>query len=202
MSARHAVVVAAVLTLSACVTGDPAQPPPAAAPEAVDTAEPTTADADPEVTAWAQRVCGGLVEGIAALERLPDADPAEPAAYRDAIDGYLTALDAGFDDMRATLDGAGPPPVDGGDQLFKQGTTQVDGAKTVVGLAKDKLAEVDTSSQAAFQTGFAAVADELRKLVKAGNVVNVLRADPGVDAAFAAAPSCAPLNEAPAQPTS
>ncbi|WP_424183950.1 hypothetical protein ACOBQX_18565 [Actinokineospora sp. G85] len=202
MSARHAVVVVATaLVLSACMTGDPAQPPPAprAAPETV---ESTTADAAPEATAWAQRVCGGLVEGIAALQRLPDADPAKPAAYRDAIDGYLTELGTSFDGMRATLDGAGPPPVDGGDQLLKQGATQIDGAKTVVGLARDKLAEVDTSSQAAFQTGFAAVADELRKLVKAGNVVNVLRADPGIDAAFAAAPSCGPLTEAPAQPTS
>ena len=202
MSVRHAAAAAALLALTACTSGAATPPPASPVASSAGQESATAPAADAEATAWAQQVCGGLVEGISALERLPDGDSRKPAAYRDAIGGYLTELGKSFDGMRATLEGAGPPPVDGGEQLLKQGTAQLDTAKAVVGLAQKKLAATDTSSQAAFQAGFAGVADELRKLVSAGNVVNVLRANPDVDGAFAAAPDCAPLGETSAIPTS
>ncbi|GLZ40311.1 hypothetical protein [Actinokineospora sp. NBRC 105648] len=91
-------------------------------------------------TAWADRVCGVVVAAEAALAAPPPAlDPADPAALRTALSGYLGGLSDSLSTAVSAFSSLRPAPIEGGDRIVQIAEETYRGLRAPLSEAKTAL---------------------------------------------------------------
>ncbi|GAA0510356.1 hypothetical protein GCM10011581_00210 [Saccharopolyspora subtropica] len=189
-STSIAALVAVPLALAGCAAG----PAPAQAPR------PT--GPSPEGVAWTGRMCGLVTGFTQAQQTLPAVDRTNTATARRTVIERLDAAARSADDTVRGLQGLGPSPIGGADQVntgFQQSFTQL---RDLLTAARGRADQVDPTDKQRFQSGMAAVQDELNKSGKLDfrDELTQLEQNKELKAAAARAPECRPFFSQPPQP--
>ena len=185
---RSALLLTAGLVLAAC-GADPAQPP---APSPTSAPSTTAAAAEPTV-AWIGSACSAVAPVLTTLGTPPPIDTNSLPETRQA---YLSYLDQAISQTDTALQGliaAGPPPIQGGQQLADQLRTQLSDLRTDLADARSALAAADPSNPGSLLPALTAAQNALAALGNAAQAVGSVLADQRVRSAFDQAPACGPL---------
>ncbi|WP_106400389.1 hypothetical protein [Actinocorallia populi] len=140
--------------------------------------------------AWATKVCT-TVAGQGLQLKMPALDTSQGAQAKQGIVDFLTQVSGQMQKMDEGLRAAGPPPVDGGREKTDKALTRLDGARKAVDKAATTLRRAKVTDEKSLQTALGSVA---RVMVKYGEYQGPLQdlkaADPKLNIAFLAAPSC------------
>ncbi|MBW0093673.1 hypothetical protein I4I73_29925 [Pseudonocardia sp. KRD-184] len=195
-----ALVAAAGLGLTGCAGGeDPvADPPPAPPAPTAPATGGTTADgtADAGAVAWTDRVCTALLPVVGTLRTPPPVDVTDPAAAQNAYRDYLGEAASRAEAAEQEIASAGPPPVDGGEQLAQDVREQVVDLRADVSEALRQVDAADATNPVAVGQAVAVGGNVLGALGNQVQAVGALTADPELRNAFEQAPACADLRSA------
>lgn len=164
------------------------------------TSEESGANAD--AVAWADEVCGGIGEHVAALTTQPEIDQTNPQAAKDGLAAYLGTMETSLDGMASAVEDAGTPPVDGGEEAVKGFLEQIATAKDSVTSAKTKIEAAPVDDPAAFQAAFTAATADLTALSEMEDPTASFSENPALDAAYKDAANCQELESGSSAPTS
>ena len=182
-----ALVAATGLVLAACAS-DPAPVPTAPEPE------PTpTVTVEEGAVEWTGRVCSALIPVVEALRMPPALDPADPAATQRAYSSYLGDARQKAERALEEVTAAGPPPVEGGEQLAQEVRNQVANLRDDLAEARAQVDRVDPRDPAAIGQAVAAAGNVLSSLGNSTQALSPVSGDPRLEPAFREAPSCAQL---------
>lgn len=197
---RSALVLSvAFLVLAACGTdpAPPPAPPPTTAPPTTappTTAPPaTTASAAAPTVAWVGQVCTAVAPVLAALGSPPPIDTSSLPATRQAYLSYLDQAISQADGALPVLMAAGPPPIEGGQQLADQLRAQLTDLRTDLADARSALAAADPGNPASLLPALTAAREALAALGNAAQAIGAVVADQRLRSAVDQAPACAPL---------
>jgi hypothetical protein len=163
---------------------------------------PTTPELDPQPTpsapddatiAWTDSVCGALVPVVDALQTPPPVNFADPAATREAYLSYIDGALQRAEQAVQEVEGAGPPPVEGGDELAQNVRDQVTDLREDLADARQQIESADPSDVAALGQAVAAVGNVLGSLGNSAHAAGTIAADPRLRPAFEQADSCEQL---------
>jgi hypothetical protein len=154
-----------------------------------------------DAVAWADKVCSGIKDDIAALTQTPDLDSSDPQAAKDGLIAYFGTLETSLDGMASAVQDAGAPPVDGGDEAVKTFVDQISTAKDAVTSAKGKIEAAPVTDPAAFQAAAAGAMSDLAALGEL-DPTTALSANKELSAAYDKAPECQKLEVGGSTPTS
>jgi hypothetical protein len=146
-----------------------------------------------DATAWADEVCSSMKDDIAALTTQPQLDVSNPQAAKDGLIGYFDTLVTSLGGMSDAVTDAGAPPVDGGEDLVKKFTDQIDAAKDAVTGAKTKIEQAPVNDPAAFQAAATAATGDLASLSDLEDPTAGFTANAELKAAYSEAASCKEL---------
>jgi hypothetical protein len=190
---RLAVVVTAMFLLAACSDGGDGG-------DATDDgggAEAETLDAD----AYADRVCGALTDWMSAIEEgnttlqssLENETDLEQVKQR--LLEFLDSTIASTDDMLGTIEGAGAPDVDNGEQIHDELQNLLGQARTAFQDARETVDGLDASDPQALGTGLQELGTSLQTAFD--DVQNPLENTDSteLDEAFAANETCTSLDD-------
>jgi hypothetical protein len=155
-----------------------------------------------DATAWADKVCTGLKDDIAALTTTPKIDQSNPQAAKDGLVAYLSKLGTSLDGMASAVSDAGTPPVDGGEEAVNKFLDQISAAKDSVTSAKSKIEAAPVNDPAAFQAAAAGATQDLQALSNMGDPTASFSESKELDAAYNKAKSCQELENSVSSPTS
>jgi hypothetical protein len=155
-----------------------------------------------DATAWADKVCSGLKDDIAALTTTPEIDQSNPQAAKDGLVAYLAKLETSLDGMASAVSDAGTPPVDGGEDAVNKFLDQISSAKDSVTSAKSKIEAAPVDDPAAFQAAAADATQDLQALSNMGDPTASFSENKELDAAYNKAKSCKELEDSVSSPTS
>lgn len=194
-------VVAVLLTLTAAGCGDKGgDSGSAGSTGASATSEDTGGSSD--VVAWADKVCTGIKDDVAALSTQPDIDQTNPQAAKDGLVAYLSTLETSLDGMASAVTDAGDPPVDGGAEAVKGFTDTIATAKTAVTTAKGKIEAAPVDDPTAFAAAVSSVGSDLTALSNMEDPTKSFSDNKELDAAYNKAPACKDLESGSSSPTS
>ncbi len=180
-----ALVAATGLALAGCAS-DPV--PTAPEPEPTPTATVTQ-----EAVEWTGTVCGALIPVLEALRTPPAVDPADTAATQRAYSSYLgdarQKAERALEEVRA----AGPPPVEGGEQLAQGVRNQVAEMRDDLAEARAQVDRADPNDPVAIGQAVAATGNVLSSLGNSTQALSTVSDNPRLEHAFREAPSCAQL---------
>jgi hypothetical protein len=117
-----------------------------------------------DAVAWADKVCSGIKDDIAAVSNTPEISQTDPQAAKDGLVDYLGTLETSLDGMASAVEDAGTPPVDNGAAAVQGFLDQIASAKESVGSAKTKVEAAPVDDPAAFQTAVAGATSDLAAL--------------------------------------
>ena len=193
---RHPVglrVVALLFTaMSLALTACGVDAPPPAAPSPTVAPTTTAAAAEPTV-AWVGQVCSAVAPVLTTLGAPPPIDPDALPVTRQAYLTYLDQAIAQTDTALPVLVAAGPPPIEGGQQLADQLTTQLTDLRTDLANARSELATADPSNPASLLPALTAARSALAAVGNAAKAIGELVADQRLQSAFDQAPACGSL---------
>ncbi|HEX6353391.1 hypothetical protein [Actinophytocola sp.] len=155
---------------------------------------------DSEAVAWADEVCSGIKDEVSALTTTPELDQSNPQAAKDGLVTYLGTLETSLDGMASAVEGAGTPPVDGGDEAVKSFIDQIGTAKESVTSAKSKIEAAPVDDPAAFQAAAAAAVQDLQAL-SSMDPTSAFSDNEELNAAYNDAPACQELESGSSSPT-
>jgi hypothetical protein len=155
-----------------------------------------------DAVAWADEVCSGIADDIAALTTQPDIDPSNPQAAKDGLVTYLGQLETSLDGMASAVEDAGTPPVDGGEEAATSFLDQIGTAKEAVTSAKTKMEAAPVDDPAAFQTAATGAMQDLQALSEMEDPTSSFSDNPELKAAYDEAESCKALESGSSTPTS
>jgi hypothetical protein len=162
----------------------------------------SSSDSGGDATAWAEKVCSGLKDDIAALTTSPEIDQSNPQAAKDGLVAYLTKLETSLDGMGSAVSDAGTPPVDGGEAAVNKFLDQISSAKDSVTSAKSKIEAAPVDDPAAFQAAAAEANQDLQALSNMGDPTASFSENKELNAAYKKAKSCKELEDSVSSPTS
>jgi hypothetical protein len=165
-------------------------PPPAPSPTVAPT---TTAAAAEPTVAWIGAACTAVAPVLTTLGAPPQIDPNSLPETRQA---YLNYLDQAIGQADTALQGlvaAGPPPIEGGQQLADQLRTQLSDLRADLTDARSALATADPGNPGSLLPALNAARDALAALGNAAQAIGTVLADQRVRSAFDQAPACAAL---------
>ncbi|WP_214370280.1 hypothetical protein [Pseudonocardia sp. H11422] len=180
-----AMVVATGLALAGCAS-NPAPTAPGPGPAPTATVEEATVE-------WTGTVCGALVPVVEALRTPPTPDPSDPAATKQAYSSYLTRALQEAEQALQELTAAGPPPVEGGEQIAQDVREQVTELRDDLAEARAQVDKADPNDSAAVGEAVTAVGNVLGALGNSAQALTTISGDPRLEPAFRQAPSCAQL---------
>ena len=187
---RSALLLTATgLVLAGC--GADPTPPPAPSPTATPT---TTAAAAEPTVAWIGSVCSAVAPVLTTLGAPPPIDTNSLPETRQAYLSYLDQAISLTDTALQGLVAAGPPPIQGGQQLADQLRTQLSDLRTDLADARSALTAADPSNPGSLLPALTAARNALAALGNAAQAVGTVLADQRVRSAFDQAPACAPLH--------
>ena len=169
---------------------------------ASDTNSSSSSDSGGDATAWADKVCSGLKDDIAALTTTPEIDQSNPQAAKDGLVAYLAKLETSLDGMASAVSDAGTPPVEDGEGAVKKFLDQISTAKDSVTSAKSKIEAAPVDDPAAFQAAAADATQDLQALSDMGDPTASFSENKELDAAYNKAKSCQELEDSVSSPTS
>lgn len=147
-----------------------------------------------DATAWSDRVCGALAGFIEAVTSEPAFDTADPVARVRDVRTYLDSAAAAVALSITGLEAAGASPLDGGDEYV----TRLTGTLTQIGTgfvtARDRLAEVDTSSIGTVDAALPVALAPLGQLQNLADPTEGLRSSVELRGATDRAPNCRALH--------
>ncbi|MEW2068168.1 small secreted protein [Streptomyces sp. NPDC007346] len=132
-------------------------------------------DRDDKVNDWAKKVCD---EFQPQLQKITDAnasiqqqtaDNSTPADVQKADSAAFQQISQAYKSLGATVDSAGPPPVDDGETTQKEAVKELNAASTAYAGLKTKVDALDIKDQAKFADGLKGIADELSKISQNGD---------------------------------
>jgi hypothetical protein len=132
--------------------------------DSTGTSASSEAGGNSDAVAWADKVCSGIKDDIAAVADTPEIDQTNPQAAKDGLVAYLGTLTTSLDGMASAVNDAGTPPVDGGEAAVKDFLDQISSAKESVASAKSKIEAAPVSDPAAFQAAVAGATSDLGAL--------------------------------------
>jgi hypothetical protein len=193
-----ALAATAVLAFAGCAADEvPAPAPPAApapapapAPPQPDTADPPAGEA---TVAWTGTVCSAVAPVVETLRTPPAVDFTDAAATREA---YLAYIDATLQDAEQAVQqvqGAGAPPVEGGDELAQEVRSQVEDLTEDLTQARVQLERADPNDVGAIGHAVATVGNLMGSLGNSVQAIGEIRTDRRLDASFDQAPECQQL---------
>ncbi len=194
-------LVAMSLALVAAGCGDNSGDGGSTATSGTNTSSSEAAGGSDDAVAWADKVCSGIKDDVAALTKQPDIDLANPQAAKDGVITYLGTLETSLDGMASAVQDAGTPPVDGGEDAVKGFTDAIGSAKEAVTSAKTKIDAAPVDDAAGFQAAFTAAQSDLAKLGELDPTAS-FSANKELQAAYDNAESCKALESGSATPTS
>jgi hypothetical protein len=153
-----------------------------------------------DAVAWADEVCSGIKDEVAALTTTPELDQSNPQAATDGLVTYLGSLEGSLDGMASAVEGAGTPPVDGGEEAVKSFLDQIGTAKESVTSAKSKIEAAPVDDPAAFQSAAAAAVQDLQAL-SSMDPTSAFSDNDELNAAYNDAASCQELESGSSSPT-
>lgn len=145
-----------------------------------------------DAVAWADQVCGGLLEFTEAATAQPDLNSSDPQALIDGLTAYLGSVETAVSGAISTLDEAGPAPVDGGEEITTELRSTLDQVLTGFQSARTALDGVDASDPAAAAEALPAALAPLQELA-ALNPTEELDANAELNAAVEQAANCQTL---------
>lgn len=154
-----------------------------------------------ETTEWADSVCASLAEWRGAITGLADVQGELTA---DALEEKLDDAGAATDELVDELKALGPPDLEAGDDVEQALDDAAEGLRTSYESLRDAAAgALDAETPSAFLQQLAVLAPQFQALVRqAQDTVATLRSaslfaesSAELEQAFAAAPSCAQLQE-------
>ncbi|MFI9580265.1 small secreted protein [Streptomyces sp. NPDC052236] len=182
-------------------------------------------DGESKVTGWAKKVCDQAqpqiqkranaqqtIVSTAADGKPADIQAADSKAFQDIADADKA--------LAAAIQGAGTPPVDGGEKVQTDAVTELNGTATAYLSLKKQIDTLDAKDQQKFADGLQNVADGLKKIetmdqdalkkLQSGELGQAMAKQPGcrtvkpssVPAGSSASPSPSPSNEPASTPTS
>jgi hypothetical protein len=156
-------------------------------------AQPVPSAPDDATIAWTDSVCGALVPVVDALQTPPPIDFTDPAATREAYLAYIDAAVQRAEQAVQEVGGAGPPPVEGGDELAQDVREQVTDLREDIAEARQQIEAADPSDVAALGQAVSAVGNVLGSLGNSAHASGTIAADPRLRPAFEQAESCEQL---------
>ena len=192
-------VVAVLLTLTAAACGDKDS---GSGGSTTGTSTSSEASGGGDATAWADKVCTGIKDDVAALSTQPDIDQTNPQAAKDGLVAYLSTLETSLDGMASAVTDAGEPPVEGGAEAVKGFTDTIATAKTAVTTAKGKIEAAPTDDPTAFATAVSSVGEDLTALSNMEDPTKSFEDNKELKEAYNNAPACKELEAGASTPTS
>lgn len=180
-----ALVAATGLALAGCAS-DPVPTAPAPEPTPTVTMEEETVN-------WTGTVCSALIPVVEAVRTPPAPDLADPAATQRAYSSYLDDARQQAERALEEINAAGPPPVEGGEQLAQDVRDQVADMRDDLAEARAQVDRADPNDPAAIGQAVAAAGNVLGSLGNSAQAVSAISGDPRLAPAFREAPSCAQL---------
>ena len=155
--------------------------------------EKAAADQTPLVgpeAGWADKVCTA-VAGQGLQLKMPALDTADSAEAKARIVDFLAQVSGQMQKMDEGLRAAGPPPVDGGEAKVEKALTRLAGVRKTVDKASAALRKTKVTNEASLQTALGSVAKVMVKYGEyQGPLQDLKAADPKLNIAFLATPSC------------
>jgi hypothetical protein len=193
-------VVAVLLALTAAGCGDKGGDTGSAGSTGSATSEDSGGNSD--AVDWADKVCSGIKDDVAALSTQPDIDQTNPQAAKDGLVTYLGTLETSLDGMASAVTDAGDPPVDGGAEAVKGFLDTITTAKDAVTKAKGKIEAAPVDDPTAFAAAVSSVGEDLTALSNMDDPTKSFSANKELDAAYNKAPACQELESGSSSPTS
>ena len=139
---------------------------------------------------WAAEVCT-TVAGQGFQLKMPALDASQGAEAKQGIVDFLTQVSGQMQKMDEGLRSAGAPPVDGGQEKADKALTRLAGARKAVDKAATTLRGAKVTDEKSLQTALGSVAKVMVKYGEyQGPLQDLKAADPQLNIAFLAAPSC------------
>jgi hypothetical protein len=194
-------VVAVLLTLTAAGCGDKGGD---AGSTGTSGSTATSADSggSSDAVDWADKVCSGIKDDVAALSTQPDIDQSNPQAAKDGLVTYLGTLETSLDGMASAVTDAGDPPVDGGAEAVKGFTDTIATAKAAVTTAKGKIEAAPVDDPTAFAAAVSSVGEDLTALSNMDDPTKSFSDNKELNDAYNKAPACQELEGSSSSPTS
>ena len=142
---------------------------------------------------WTGTVCGALIPVVEALRRPPALDPANTAVTQRAYGSYLGDARQKAERALGEVTAAGPPPVEGGEQLAQNVRNQVVDLRDDLAEARAQVERADPNDAVAVGQAVAAAGNVLSSLGNSTQALSTVSGDPRLEPAFREAPSCAQL---------
>jgi hypothetical protein len=184
-------VVAVLLALTAAGCGDKGGDTGSTGSTSSATSEDSGGNSD--AVDWADKVCSGIKDDVAALSTQPDIDQTNPQAAKDGLVTYLGTLETSLDGMASAVTDAGDPPVDGGAEAVKGFLDTITTAKDAVTKAKGKIEAAPVDDPTAFAAAVSSVGEDLTALSNMDDPTKSFSANKELDAAYNKAPACQEL---------
>ncbi|MFL6120207.1 hypothetical protein [Actinophytocola sp.] len=195
-------VVAALLALTMTSCGDSGNDNGGSSGTASNTSSSDSGGSDSGgAVAWADKVCSGMKDDVAALTNQPTIDQSSPQAAKDGLVAYLSKLETSLDGMASAVQDAGDPPVDGGGDAVKDFLNQISTAKSAVTSAKSKIDAAPVNDPTAFQAAASSATQDLSALSDMDPTKSFSN-NKELNDAYNKADSCKQLEDAASSPTS
>lgn len=165
-----------------------------AAPAGASSAAPSAggqATGDP--VTWINGVCGSLLGFVRTVSAPPAIDSSSPVKAVKGLSTYLGTAVTAIDKATTEIKGAGPSPVDGGDQAVTTITGALGQFRTSFQAAKTKIDAVNPSDLSQVATALPEALAPLQDLSKLPNTTD-LKSTPELDKAAQQAPNCQALS--------
>jgi hypothetical protein len=196
-------VVAALLALTMTSCGDSGDDKGSGSSSAANTSSSSDSgdSGSGDAVAWADKVCSGMKDDVAALTNQPSLDQSSPQAAKDSLVAYLTKLETSLDGMASAVQDAGDAPVDGGADAVKDFLDQISTAKGAVTSAKSKIDAAPVDDPTAFQAAASSATQDLTAL-SSMDPTKSFSNNKELNDAYNKAESCKALEDAASSPTS
>ncbi len=158
-------------------------------------ATPQHAPATPpeNAIAWTDSTCGALAPVVETLRNLPSVDLNDPAATRQAYLDRLGEAQQRAEQALQALETAGPPPVQGGEEVAQDVRDQVTELRDNLADARAGVEAADPGDVVAVGEAIAATGNMVDAAINIAQAIAAISGDPELRPAFEQAQSCEPL---------
>lgn len=179
---------------SSTVAGNPAPAGGAPAPAGGDAGAASTDDP----VAWADQVCGAMLDFVTATGQQPDIDPsAQPDEVLQGLSEYLGAASTAAGTTAESVRAAGPAPVDNGEDIANQLVETFTTIETTFEGVQTNIENIDASDPTALSTELPEAFAEFENLSsQLGDPTSDLNSNPELNAAAEQAPNCQQIEQA------
>jgi hypothetical protein len=152
-------------------------------------------DDDNKVDDYAKQVCDQVQPQ---LKKITDANQSitstaadgKPEEIKEADSAAFQQISAAYASMSDSVENAGVPPVDNGEQIQKDAVAELDATSKAYADLKKSVDKLDTKDQARFAEGLTGVAEQLDKVNKIGDDAIKQLQSGEIGAAMAKQPGC------------